>query len=142
MKRTLLLFLLGTFVFASGCSSNRSVRSPEFYPNEKYTQAGAAQANNDTRYCMSLADEYVQEPEHWKGVLEDTAKASVAGAAAGAVGGSIVSNAGRGTAIGAASGAIIALLNGLYKSGDPNPTYERFVEQCLAEKGYKVFGWS
>lgn len=142
-KKFTLLFLTILVLSLAACSlTQKSVRNPEFYPNAHLQKVGPAQANQDTRYCMSLADEYVKEPEHWKEVGKQTAGGAILGSATGAVGGAIVSEAGRGTAIGAATGAIVGLVRGLQKAGEPNPTYERFVEQCLAEKGYKVYGWS
>lgn len=125
------------------CSiTQKSVRSPDFYPNDHLSKVGKAQANHDTQVCMSLASDYVKEPERWKEIAKTTGEGALIGTATGAVGGAIVSNAGRGTGIGAATGAILGLIRGIQKSGDPNPTYERFVEQCLADKGYRVFGWS
>lgn len=135
--------VLFTALLISGCSlTQKSIRHPDFYPNEHLRAVGQAQAHQDTRYCMSLADEYVKEPEKWKDVATDSLGGAVLGTATGAVGGAIVGNTGRGVGIGAATGAIIGLVRGLQKAGDPNPTYERFVEQCLSEKGYRVYGWS
>ncbi|MEZ4753046.1 MAG: glycine zipper family protein [Bdellovibrionota bacterium] len=131
------LFIILIFV---GCSA-KGARNPQFYPNEKLSQSDPSIVNQDTRHCMSLADDYVKDPEAWKGVAAGTAKSSVLGAAGGAVGGAILSNAGRGTAVGAASGAIVGLILALEKAGEPNPNYEKFVEQCLADKGYRVYAW-
>lgn len=134
----LLIFLLAS-IFS--CSGVKSTRSPQFYPNEKLSQVSPDVLNQDTRHCMSLADDYVKDPEAWKGVAKGTVKGSAIGAAGGAVSGAIFSNAGRGTAAGAAAGAIVGLINALEQSGQPNPSYEKFVEQCLADKGYRVYAW-
>lgn len=140
IQTILLLVILCAF---SACSlTQKSVRNPDFYPNDHLKKVGKAQAHQDTRYCMSLADDYVKDPSKWKEVGKDTLGGAVLGSATGAVGGAIVGNTGRGTAVGAATGAIIGLVRGMQQAGEPNPTYERFVEQCLADKGYKVYGWS
>jgi hypothetical protein len=123
----------------TACSTKKS---PNFYPNDKLREVSVETTKEDTKECMALADDYVKSPEKYKEVAGSTAKAGVIGSAAGAVGGAIVGNAGRGTAVGAASGAVVALLQGLWKIGDRDPSYERFVEHCLQEKGYKIYGWS
>ncbi|MDC0357398.1 hypothetical protein OAO01_01155 [Oligoflexia bacterium] len=140
IRNVSIVFLIGLFL--GGCATQNATRNPRFYPNAHLTEAGAAEANNDSRYCMSLADEFVQDPENFKKGAQNVGETAVAGAAAGAVSGAILRGAvGRYTAAGAASGAILQLLKELYKSGQQDPTWERFVEQCLANKGYQVYTW-
>ena len=137
------IMLLLSLTALSACSlTQKTVRSPDFYPNDHLSKVGKAQANHDTQYCMSLAGDYVKEPEKWKEIAKTTATDAVVGTAVGAVGGAIVSNAGRGAGVGAATGALLGLVRSMQKSGEPDPNYERFVEQCLAEKGYRIYGWS
>ena len=138
-----IMILASCALLCSGCTSVSATRSPQFYPNEHYRKAGVEQAHHDTRYCMSLADQYVVEPDHFADGAKSTAKASVAGAAAGAVTGAILNSGavGRYTAAGAASAAIFAILGELYKSGEKSPSWERFVEKCLFDKGYNIYDW-
>ena len=137
MLRLICLLLLSISLLA--CSTSK--RSPKFYPNDKLAQTESEVLKKDTQYCQDLGEDYVKDPEKWKGVAKGTAKSSVIGATGGAVGGAILSNAGRGTAVGAATGAIVGLIHALERSGEPNPTYEKFVEQCLADKGYRIYSW-
>jgi hypothetical protein len=50
-----------------------------------------------------------------------------------------------GAAIGAATaaswGLVRAGFRALISSRDPGPIERRFVERCLAERGYEVIGW-
>ena len=114
---------------------------PKLLPNATLIANGPGKADQDIEYCIDLADTYSGSPGKWQEGLQNTAKASVIGSAAGAVGGAIVHSAGQGTAIGAASAAVASILNELYSIGEPNPTYKRFVEYCLTKMGYEVAGW-
>jgi outer membrane lipoprotein SlyB len=127
-------------LLATGCST-MSDKQPRFYPNEKLQRVGATQANADAQYCKSLADEYVQNPSKWKDVATNTGGGAVAGTAAGAIGGVILGNTGRGVGVGAATGALLGLIKGLSEAGNSDPNWEKFVEQCLSEKGYRVYNW-
>ena len=136
-----LALIILLLVSLTACSSNTRL-DPQFYPNSKYKEVGSVRAQQDLQYCRSVADEYVKQPQKWKELTKKTAKSSVIGAGAGAVGGAIVHNAGRGTAIGAASSAVVTLLSELFKAGEPDPTYTRFVEKCLDDKGYSIIAWN
>lgn len=140
MKRILILATLA--FIAAGCSTMRSERSPNFYPNDHLRQVGPNQADRDARYCQDLADEYVKDPNRFKEGAINTAEVAVGGAAAGAVAGTIVGGIGRSVAAGAAGGAVLQVLRELYRSGEKSPDWSRFAEQCLADKGYRIYGWS
>ena len=115
--------------------------APVLYPNPHLEKVGEAQSKRDIAYCEPLANEYVQNPDQ----VKETAKYGLGGAAGGAplgaIGGAIGGDAGQGAAIGAAVGAAAGILAGLAKSNKPNPTYEDFVDHCLANHGYDVVGW-
>ena len=56
----------------------------------------------------------------------------------------VVRRGAEGAAVGAAAGAAGAAagaVRGGFDAADPNPTYRRFVERCLRERGYDVIGW-
>jgi hypothetical protein len=42
---------------------------------------------------------------------------------------------------GAAGGAAGGRAHGLWHWRDPDPVEQRYVERCLAERGYDVIGW-
>jgi len=127
--------VIATFV---GCAQKR----PQMFPNSKYNSSSPTRLQSDIDYCMSLADEYVQQPNKYGEVLKKGAIGGVVGAGTGAVAGSIYGNAGRGTGAGAAVGAIIGVLQGLYEVSEDSPSYQRFVERCLQNKGYEIVGWN
>lgn len=130
-------------VTATGCSQFTGPQTPDFYPNEAYVQGGSGAARDAERQCMSMADEYVREPNKYTDALKQGATGAAVGAGTGALGGVIMKGkVGRSTAAGAAIGGIIGVLKSAYETGDHTPSYQRFVEHCLQKKGYEVTGWS
>ena len=134
--------LLSSVVFA-GCSTLNPTKTPDFYPNDTLVQTGKARADAAAQYCMSLADEYVHQPNKYEDALKQGTVGAVVGTATGAVGGVIMgNNVGRSVGAGAAIGGILGVLKSAYESSGHSPSYERFVEHCLSKKGYEVTGWS
>lgn len=135
----------GALIFAmcvglSACASNPP--QPQLYPNAHYNRVGEAKAKRDIAYCEALAKEYVHNTDDVKKAAGGAVGSAAGGAALGAVGGAIAGDAGEGAAIGAAVGAAGSVLASLAKSGEPNPSYERFVDHCLRKEGYEPIGWS
>ncbi|MCA9471064.1 MAG: hypothetical protein MRJ96_09225 [Nitrospirales bacterium] len=131
--------ILTCCVLFSGCSSSK----PVLYPNQAYQEVGKEKAEQDIALCEELAEQYVQQSNKGEQVAGKTVIGGAAGAASGAVGGAITGNVGVGAAAGAAVGATYGLLRGIFASGGPeaNPTYRKFVDRCLREKGYEPMGW-
>ena len=135
------LALIGAVVL-SGCAT--PVAKPAFYPNAHYQRVGPAQADADAQACATLA----QQSDVGSVNKMDAAQAGAAGAAgvgtAGVVG-SVLSGrkpdlkniAAGAAAIGAGGAAATAAGQSVGGSG----LYRRFVQQCLAERGYQVIGW-
>jgi outer membrane lipoprotein SlyB len=115
---------------------------PQLYPNAHYTAVGEAQTKRDITYCEVLAREYVQNPDQVRNAARNTAIGGGAGGVLGAVGGAVGGDTGKGAVIGAAMGAAAGILGSLVQAGEPNPTYERFVDHCLSQYGYDPIGWS
>ena len=113
--------------------------TPIIYPNTHYENVGNEAAQNDIRECGELAESAGAEPSHGKAAA--TAKRTAVGGASGAVGGAIVGSPGIGAAIGAASSASASILSSVLGSKPPSPTYMRFVDRCLRERGYEPMGW-
>ena len=44
-------------------------------------------------------------------------------------------------AAGAAAGAATGATRSAFKSTELSPTFQRFVQRCLSERGYDVIGW-
>ena len=128
---------------ATGCSQFTGPQTPDFYPNEAYVQGGSGAARDAERQCMSMADEYVREPNKYTDALKQGATGAAVGAGTGALGGVIMKGkVGRATAAGAAIGGIIGVLKSASETGDRSPSYQRFVEHCLHKKGNEVTGGS
>lgn len=140
MKAKITFLVIGTCaVLTGGCTVTSR---PQLYPNEHLQQVGQAQADRDIADCMRHADSYVKEPEAYKKILKEGLLAGGVGAGAGALAGVIMKDSvGRATAAGAATGAVLALAKGLWEAGEKSPTYQRFVDYCLQQKGYGVIGW-
>ena len=146
MKKTILqiatisLLLLGI----SACAIQRPVLSS----NAHLVRVGPDVVQRDIDECMARADAAPigsGEPSK-ENVVAGTATSTVVGAAAGGAGGAVVGQAAQGAAAGAVGGAVAslthALLQGLFRSKPPDPSYRQFVDRCLREKGYELAGWN
>lgn len=126
MKLVLLLFLM------VACASR-----PQLYPNQKLKNMGKDAARKDIDRCIADADEYL-ESSKGKQVAKGAGAGAAIGAAMGAVSGMFTGNMGsgllRGGAIGAAGGGAAGALS-------PDQIKRNYVNQCLADKGYRVLGW-
>ncbi|HEY8156628.1 MAG TPA: glycine zipper family protein [Myxococcota bacterium] len=121
---------------AVACAPKR----PVLYPNARYQSAGAAAAD-DVAQCQERAAAYGYDAKPGARAAGSAAAGAAGGAAVGAVGGAILGHPGRGAALGAGMGGTRGLLRGLFRSREPAPLQKGFVEECLAEKGYRVIGW-
>ena len=120
-----------------GCASKR----PVLYPNHQLAMVGQETAEADIDHCMELARTYGAEPQAGGEVAKDTATGAAVGGATGAAIGAVLGGVGKGAAAGAAGGAAGSLTRSVIHSGDPDPTFQRFVEKCLRDKGYEPVGW-
>jgi outer membrane lipoprotein SlyB len=126
MKSLLILLLIAS------CASK-----PQLYPNQKLKSVGKEASKKDIDHCMSDAEKYL-ESSKGKKVAKGAGSGAAIGAAMGGVAGIFSGNVGRGVvrggAIGAAGGGAAGALT-------PDQIKQRYVNQCLAEKGYQVIGW-
>ena len=67
--------------------------------------------------------------------------AAVGGASAGAWG-LVRGDAGERALAGAAAGAAGGLVSGSIQASQPSSVFKRFVERCMADRGYDVIGWN
>lgn len=123
--------------FALGCSA----KSPVLYPDAHSKQVGAAQQQRDIEECRALAKSMGSGSSDVAGGARSTAAGSAIGSASGAAGGAVYGNAGQGAAAGAAGGAVAGFLGWLFRPRQPDPVYVGVVNQCLADRGYRVAGW-
>ncbi len=126
-------FSLVLFLFMLGSCASK----PQLYPNQKLKSVGKDEANKDVEQCISEAEDYLKSSKG-KQIAKGAGAGAALGAAMGAVAGMFTGNLGRGLvrggAIGAAGGGAAGALT-------PDQIKQRYVNQCLAEKGYQVLGW-
>ena len=126
------LLTVSTIAFLIGCTSN-----PVLYPNSKLKKLGVEQSKADIKSCKADAEIYLKNSKS-KQVGKAAAGGAVMGAAMGAVSGlfrgKVLEGAAEGAAVGAAGGAAGGAIS-------PDRIKRRFVNTCLAKKGYKVIGW-
>ena len=135
-----LISLITAAMMLNGCAA--TVSRPVLYPNVHYQKVGPVQGDVDVQYCLSLADNYVRDPDRYQDLAKGAIIGGAVGAGTGAVAGAIMKEkGGRPTAAGAAIGAIVGVAKELRKMGERSPTYQRFVEHCLQKKGYEVTSW-
>jgi outer membrane lipoprotein SlyB len=132
-----LLLVVGFAVSSLACAATR----PVLYANERLEAVGTAAAQQDIDACLQKAAAAGYESSPQGKVAGSTAVGALAGAAVGAAIGAVTGQAGAGAAMGAAGGGTGGLLGGLFHSRDLNPLQQRFVEECLKDKGYQVIGW-
>jgi outer membrane lipoprotein SlyB len=126
----LLTSLILLFLFS--CASR-----PQLYPNQKLKKVGKEAAKKDVEKCLNQAEEYL-ESSKGKQIAKGAGSGAAIGAAIGGVAGMFTGNFGRGLMRG---GAIGAAGGGASGAISPDVIKKRFVNQCLAEKGYRVLGW-
>jgi len=129
--------LLIVILTLNACAAKR----PVLYPNTHLKEIGQPKADQEIDACISLANTYQAGGDKTKEIATNTGKASVVGAATGAVIGAITGDFGRGAAIGGAGAATAAMGSGIMNSDEPDPVFKQFVEQCLREKGFQPLGW-
>ncbi|MEA9357664.1 hypothetical protein SHI21_15650 [Bacteriovorax sp. PP10] len=130
--KNIILFIILSFTLAS-CASR-----PKLYPNETLKAKGKEASEADIDQCLKDADTYLDSSEGKKIVKSAGFGAAVGGAmgaVAGAFYGDIGGGAARGAAIGGTGGAVSGSLT-------PDQVKHRYVNQCLADKGYNVIGWN
>jgi hypothetical protein len=124
----------------AGCASTPP--RPVFYPNAHYNAVSPAQVRRDTDDCVALAERSgVGATRDGEVGRKAATGAAVGGAGAGAWGLVRGNDAGERALAGAAAGAATGAVKGTLDGGRPNPTWQRFVQRCLTDRGYDVIGW-
>jgi hypothetical protein len=128
-KASTQLVFVSLLATLAGCAS-----APQLYPNPKYQQVGKDQADRDITDCQNQADEMVGSH-----TAQNAGVGAIIGAGAGAALGAISGNPGSGAAVGGIFGGGAG---GASSASSTSEIKHRFVNQCLAERGYQVLGWS
>ena len=134
--RKSLVFLLVPLVIALGCA-----KRPVLYPNDQYQQAGQETAERNVAECIELAENAGLETNQAAEAGKRTAGGAVVGTATGAATGALRGGAGIGALIGLTSGAIVGFFSWIFGASEPDEIFVRYVDRCLAERGYESIGW-
>ncbi len=125
-------FWLVLLLVLGACASK-----PKLYPNDKLKEVGKEAAQKDIDKCIADADEYLESSEGKK-IAKSAGAGAAIGATIGAIGGALTGDFGgslvRGAAIGTGAGAVGGAMS-------PDELKQRYVNQCLADQGYRVLGW-
>ncbi len=130
-KTSFALFMI-LLLSLSSCASR-----PKLYPNETLKAKGKEASEADIDQCMKDAETYLDSSEGKK-IVKSAGFGAAVGGAVGAVAGAFYGDIGGGAARGAAMGGAGGAVSG---SLTPDQVKHRFVNQCLADKGYNVIGW-
>jgi uncharacterized membrane protein len=126
-------------LLANACSSGP--KRPVFYPNSHIQRVGQPQAQRDTNDCMALADAYgVSRTRDGEVGTKAATGALIGGVSAGAWG-LVRGDAAERAAAGALAGGSAGAVKGGIDSTRISPTFKRFVQRCLQDRGYDVIGW-
>ena len=132
MKKIKLISLTLLLLTFGSCASR-----PKLYPNDTLKAKGKVASEADIDQCIKDADTYLESSEGKK-LAKGAGFGSVLGGAMGAVSGIFTGNIIRGAAEGAAIGGVGGAVGA---SMTPDQLKHRYVNQCLADKGYNVIGW-
>lgn len=117
-------------------------KKPVLYPNATYQRRGEEIAEREIEECLEWAESAGARTGRAGRLAGRTAGGAATGAAAGAAAGAIRGgSAGLWAATGAASAAAGSFVAGLFRWREPDWVEQRFVEQCLRERGYQPVGW-
>ncbi len=137
MKWSRVMLFSGTLL-VSGCASQQKAI---FYPNDHFEKVGAAQAEGDYQDCLARALSSGVGDSTVENAARKGAKAGAVGGSAGAVHAAVRGrNVGRSAGAAAAGAATGGFVSGMIRD-QPDPVTRRFIERCLAERGYSTIGW-
>jgi len=126
-------------LFLTGCAS--APKQPIFYYGSYSEPASKAQSDLDTQDCMALARQAgVRENRDGQVGKKAASGALIGGIAAGAWG-LVRGDGGERLLAGAVAGGATGAAKGAIDSNEQNPTFRKYVERCLGERGYEVIGW-
>ncbi|MCB9724108.1 MAG: hypothetical protein H6748_08700 [Spirochaetaceae bacterium] len=135
MSRPLVCLVIA-LVLLAGCA-----KRPVLYPNDHLEEVGVEASRRDIDECMALAEAADLDRNQALEAGKRTAGGAAVGGASGAVAGAFTGRPGFGAAFGAAMGAVGGFFSWLFGASEPDPIFVRYVDTCLAERGYQSIGW-
>ncbi len=124
-----------------GCATYR----PIVDQNAHYNEVGQTQANRDINECMRAANAYLSQYKTQReenAAKREAGMGAIVGGALGLLGGGNLRSTIGGAAVGGVAGGLMGA-GGVAAQGNltPDQIKERYVDNCLARKGYSVLGW-
>ncbi|MFT6106452.1 MAG: putative membrane protein [Rickettsiales bacterium] len=118
---------------------------PIFNPNSKYRSVGDNFAQSEANICMDEAKEYLKASKRRRAAKE-TARGIGWGSIVGGIFGFVIGGDAvglvKGIAVGAGTGAITGGGGVLAEDNlKPDQIKQRYVTNCLNQKGYQILGW-
>ncbi|MCX5795269.1 MAG: glycine zipper family protein [Elusimicrobia bacterium] len=136
MDRRLFAALMLAAALCAGCASPQV----KLYPDEHYKSLPKEAVQKDIDDCEAKAKEFVKSHKGQM-VAKRTGAGAVFGAVLGVIVGAFTGDYGSAIGQGAAMGAATGLASGAIEANSPEGVHRRFVEYCLADKGYRPMGW-
>lgn len=130
------VWILIVMLLALGCA-----KRPVLYPNDHLNTVGKEASQKDIDECIALAEAADLNTNEALQAGKRTAGGAALGSVTGAVGGAFSGRAGFGALVGATTGAIGGLFSWMFSASEPEPVYVRYVDLCLAQRGYQAIGW-
>ena len=127
-----------TIIFCATLLLVGCANQPSLYPNNYLLKVGKVQSESDIKSCDALADQYMAK-NGFSNVVSDGAAGALVGAAFGAAVGAFSGNTGNGAVRGA---AVFGATSAATSAVKPDRIREKFITQCLQDKGYQVVGWN
>jgi len=137
LSGVLLLVATAMMILVTACAGPKR---PVLYPNEHLKTVGQETAKKDIDACIRLSVDAGLETEKGKDTAGKAVKGGAAGAIIGGAIGLVTGSVGKSAAIGAAGGAAAGAVHGA-SNRDLDPVQQKFVEQCLRDRGYQPIGW-
>lgn len=135
MKKSV-IWILVVMLLVLGCA-----KRPVLYPNEHLNNVGKEASQQDIDECIALAEAADLDSNQALEAGKQTAGGAAVGGVTGAVGGAFSGRAGFGALVGMSVGAVAGLFRWMFGASEPEPVFVRYVDICLAERGYQSIGW-
>lgn len=135
-----LMLGLCLLMLLTACASG--AKRPLFYYSSYMEPVDKARSDQDTDECMALARQAGVRENRDGEIGRSAATGAVLGGIAAGAWSLIRGNGGENLVAGAVAGGATGAAKGAIDSTEQNPTFRRYVERCLGERGYDVIGWN
>ena len=131
--------LILVLLLLTACASGPE--RPVFYYGSYIEPVDRAESTRDTNECMALARQAGVRENRDGNVGNRAASGALLGGIAAGAWSLIRGNGGENVVAGAVAGGATGTAKGMLESNEQSPTFRRYVEHCLEDRGYRVIGW-